>query len=191
MKRKVFSLLLFLAAAAVVLMTFVFSSQDGETSSGLSREVSRFLAERASPGWWRKNGTAAGEQVLDFLSHPVRKAAHFTEYAALGMLLMGGFMLLRFSMSLRMLFSLLIGAAAAFADEYHQRFVFGRGGTLSDVLLDVSGVLCGILTVAVICMAGMYLIGHRRLKKSAKRRSGDASRYRAAPPPGGASGRDF
>ena len=71
----------------------------------------------------------------------VRKLAHFTEFAALGMLL-------------RWLFGMLgrtgipafaCGAAAACIDETIQMFVPERGPGILDVLLDCSGVLAGML----------------------------------------------
>ncbi len=187
MRKKLMGLFFFIMAAAIVLCMFIFSSQNGDDSGGLSRDVSRFLAERLSPSFWRSAGTAAREGVLDFMDHPVRKTAHFTEYAVLGAFLMGGFMCLRFSMPLRALFSLLICLAAAGADEYHQKFVTGRAGEVADVLLDTAGAVFGILAVAVICMAVMYTVGSVRLKRGASGRGGKRKRpqYRAAPPPDG------
>ncbi len=193
MAKKLASLFFFLAAAALIFVMFLFSAQDANASSGLSREVSRFLAKTVNPSYWNLCGTVIRENVLDFLSFPVRKAAHFSEYALLGAFLMGGFMFLKFPMSLRMLFSVLICALAAAADEYHQSFVSGRAGMGSDVLLDLLGAVCGIMTVTVLCMACMYLIGHMRLKKSARGRGSGRkkeARYRAAPPPAG-TGTEF
>ena len=188
MGKKTASIVLFIASAALIFAMFVFSSQEGMVSSGLSRDVSRFLAENANPSYWRLCGTAVRENILDFLALPVRKAAHFAEYALLGALLTCGFMCLRLPMPLRALYSFLICAAAAVADEYHQTFVAGRAGMFTDVLLDILGGTCGILCVAVLCLAGLYLIGRSRLKKAAKKRrpAGKKTQYRAAPPPDGA-----
>ncbi|MBR6705707.1 MAG: VanZ family protein [Clostridia bacterium] len=193
MAKKTASLILFIAAAALVFTMFIFSSQDGNNSSELSRDVSRFLAENANPSYWKLCGTTIRENILDFMSLPVRKAAHFAEFALLGALLMCGFMCLRFPMPLRALYSFLICAAAAAADEYHQSFVSGRAGMFTDVLLDALGGLSGILFVAVLCMAGLYLIGHTRLKKGARKpRSPEKKKnqYHAAPPPDG-TGTEF
>ena len=189
MAKKTASLIIFIAAAALIFAMFIFSSQDGTASSGLSRDVSRFIAETANPSYWKKCGSAVRENILDFMSLPVRKAAHFTEYALLGALLMSGFMCIRFTMPLRALYSFLICAAAAAADEYHQSFVSGRAGMVTDVLLDILGGMCGILLVVVLCLAGLYLIGHMRLKKGSRRRGPPEKKktqYRAAPPPDGA-----
>ena len=193
MAKKTASIVFFIASAALIFAIFIFSSQNGITSSGLSRDVSRFLAENANPSYWKMCGTAIRENILDFMSLPVRKAAHFAEYALLGALLTCGFMCIKFPMPLRALFSFLIRAAAAAADEYHQTFVSGRSGMLTDVLLDALGGACGILFVIILCLAGLYLIGHTRLKKGArKHRSPEKKKtqYHAAPPPDG-TGTEF
>ena len=67
----------------------------------------------------------------------LRKAAHVTEFAILGALLVraiGSFAP-----------SLLIGVLYAASDEWHQSFVRGREGTPVDVAIDTVGVLVGIL----------------------------------------------
>ena len=189
MAKKAASLIIFIAAAALVFTMFIFSSQDDKASSDLSRDVSRFIAETVNPSYWKRCGSTVRENILDFMSLPVRKTAHFAEYALLGALLMSGFMCIRFTMPLRALYSFLICAAAAAADEYHQSFVSGRAGMVADVLLDILGGACGILLVIILCLAGLYLIGHIRLKKGARRRrppEQKKTQYRAAPPPDGA-----
>ena len=60
---------------------------------------------------------------------------------------------------------------------------------VADVLLDIFGGICGILLVTVLCLAGLYLIGHIRLKIGSRGRrppEKKKTQYRAAPPPDGA-----
>ncbi len=52
----------------------------------------------------------------------------------------------------------------AAADEYHQSFVNGRAGQLTDILIDGGGAVIGIL-IAVGCMA---LFRHIRNKRFAR-----------------------
>ena len=68
----------------------------------------------------------------------LRKAAHMTEYAILGALLVRG---------LRELPAFAAGVAYAVIDELHQMTVAGRTGSLLDVAIDSVGVLLGILIV--------------------------------------------
>lgn len=71
----------------------------------------------------------------------LRKAAHFTEFAALGMCLAW-----RFGMLGRgKLRPFLWGTAAACVDETIQLFVPDRGPAIRDVCIDSAGVLTGII----------------------------------------------
>jgi VanZ family protein len=66
----------------------------------------------------------------------LRKAAHMTEYAILGALLMRALG--------RELPALVAGIAYAVTDEIHQSFVEGRHGSPFDVAVDAVGVAVGI-----------------------------------------------
>jgi VanZ family protein len=76
-------------------------------------------------------GTGLG--VWDLI---LRKLAHMTEYAILGLLLV------RATRSQPAAFVLAV--AYAVTDEFHQRFVAGRHGAPLDVLIDTVGVLIGV-----------------------------------------------
>jgi VanZ family protein len=67
----------------------------------------------------------------------LRKAAHVTEYAILGALLLRAFE--------REAPALAAGIAYAASDELHQHFVRGRHGAPVDVAVDAIGVAAGIL----------------------------------------------
>jgi VanZ family protein len=69
----------------------------------------------------------------------LRKCAHATEYAILGVLL------LRAVES--ELPAFVLGVAYAASDEVHQHFVRGRHGAVYDVAIDAFGVLIGILAL--------------------------------------------
>ncbi|MBQ9083773.1 MAG: VanZ family protein [Clostridia bacterium] len=84
----------------------------------------------------------------DALHHFIRKCAHFAEYFLLGALWYGYFC----TIPARSAWSKAWGTAAitATADELLQRFVEGRSGQLSDVLLDSAGALTGILLMLLL-----------------------------------------
>lgn len=78
----------------------------------------------------------------------VRKAAHFTMFLCLGILVLCT--LLSHFKKLRLLLpavAWLICIVYALLDEFHQLFVEGRGAELADVRLDSTGALVGILLV--------------------------------------------
>lgn len=91
----------------------------------------------------------------------LRKLAHFSEFACLGLLLARASVLAgerglhRFSMPL------LLGTLAACVDETIQMFVEGRDSSLRDVWIDTAGVVTGILVLTVL----VYLLSLRTKRK--------------------------
>jgi len=69
----------------------------------------------------------------------LRKGAHMTEYAILGLLLLRAVG--------RELPAFALGIAYAITDEIHQHFVRGRHASPIDVLIDTAGVAIGIFLV--------------------------------------------
>ena len=135
---------------------FTFSSRNADLSTEDSHRAGRIAAELAVPGF-DDLAPEEQEQIILRLDHPVRKAAHMTEYAVLGVLLAGSFDEARgvsasgeagaagAGLFRRMLTAFSIGTLYAVTDELHQTFVPGRSGQVSDVVLDSAGVLLGIL----------------------------------------------
>ncbi len=80
----------------------------------------------------------------------LRKIAHFTEFTALGMLLLWLFSML----GKHWVFALASGVTAACMDEAIQVFVPNRGPALRDVGIDALGVLTGI---ALLSLGHTYL----------------------------------
>ena len=76
----------------------------------------------------------------------LRKLAHFTEFASLGAILTWLTVLLNKPAPL----ALAAGFAAACIDETIQMFVPDRGPAFTDVLIDTSGVLTGLLLFLLI-----------------------------------------
>ncbi len=109
----------------------------GEVSSAFSRWVKDILEALFS-----KPGTAPGE------GHGLlRKIAHFTQFATLGMLLTWLLAMLEKKPWL----TLLYGFSVACMDEGIQCFIPERGPSIKDVLLDTAGAAFGM---------GLLLIGY-------------------------------
>lgn len=77
----------------------------------------------------------------------LRKAAHFTEFACLGLLLTWLFFMLQKPRLLAVAVAFLV----ACADETIQRFVPDRGPAFKDVLIDTSGAIVGMVFLLVMC----------------------------------------
>ena len=94
--------------------------------------------------------------------HYVRKAAHFSEFAALGFCVSGLFFSLQWNARrrrARLPAALASCALTACIDECIQLFNPGRGPMLTDVLLDVCGAAFGIAVLLLVSF-----ITHKRKK---------------------------
>ena len=118
----------------VLLLIFIWGN------SLLPAEISAAIS-----GWiWELLGDFSGGDLIfggTMGDGPLRKTAHFIEFASLGMVLLWIMLLLR----KHPLLALAGGFAAACVDETIQLFVPGRGPAFTDVLLDTSGVITGLL----------------------------------------------
>lgn len=169
-----------LAVLILVNMTVIFHfssasrEESGELSEGLTRKVVRLLYRDFED-------RPVGEQwiIMQRAHKFVRKAAHFSEFALLGFL--SACLLLYISAvfrRLRLWLTLTVPAVLALlyaiSDEIHQIFS-GRGPRVTDVLIDFSGAVCGILLVH----GAAYLIA--RGKRGSKPKPKKKSRRRSKP----------
>jgi len=75
-----------------------------------------------------------------------RKIAHITEYAVLTFLFFrASSQNLNYKKAIS--YSALFSITYALTDEYHQLFVFGRGGNLGDVFIDSLGVFLAVFLI--------------------------------------------
>lgn len=131
-------------------MMFGFSAQNGEKSGNLSFLMSKRLVELAdffSPDDWAMEEVDTRAEQIDFL---IRKAAHFSEYAALGFLEFGLAVMWMKAGKRRVLLVAGILLLSGGMDEFHQMFVPGRYPSVWDVLLDTAGGLSGMALLLVI-----------------------------------------
>ena len=111
-----------------------------EYSRGFSMWVKGLLS------WLLPVGEEAGR---DEGHHLLRKLAHFTEFACLGVLLSWLVRMLRNAKWERICLPLMAGAGVACVDEIIQIFVPGRGPGIKDVGIDTLGVLTGIVLICL------------------------------------------
>lgn len=139
LRRKIF------IGFTLIWMAFIFSfsSRSGDVSSQDSNHVGMIIGEVFVPGFEQWND-AEQDEFADAIDHPIRKTAHAMEYAVLGFLTAGIFADQKNLRKLRIFIPWLIAAGYAATDEFHQLFVPGRSGQISDVLLDSAGALAGV-----------------------------------------------
>jgi len=114
------------------------------TDLGSAEHTSRVIEPLVK--WIKPDATPEQYELVHFL---VRKAAHLTEYAILGLLVLRAVRMSSSAQtnprSLRLLGSALLFAAAyASMDEFHQSFVAMRTACVQDVLIDTTGALVGL-----------------------------------------------
>lgn len=139
LRRKLFIIFTLIWMAFI----FSFSSRSGDVSSQDSNHVGMIIGEVFIPGFEQWNDTKQ-DDFADAIDHPIRKTAHAMEYAVLGLLAAGIFVDQKNLGKLRIFIPWLIAAGYAATDEFHQLFVPGRSGQISDVLLDSAGALAGV-----------------------------------------------
>ena len=153
-KRRL-SLLIVLAVMALI---FFFSAQEGEDSAELSNGVTLWALNLLVPGF----GGFPDARKLEYLQsagYYVRKLAHFSEYALLGLTLSN---YLHYVMEGRRFYRIaltawIIATLYAMTDELHQMFVGGRGPAVFDVCIDSAGAVTGAF-IGI----GLIMLWHKR-----------------------------
>lgn len=115
---------------------FLFSQQNGQESSQTSGILLEILKKLGL------DSAATGQSNLGFL---VRRAGHFTEYLILGILFLRYYREREPSQKKLLITTVLFVFLYAASDEFHQSFIPGRGPAFTDVLIDTTGGLVGIL----------------------------------------------
>ena len=90
------------------------------------------------------------EETAEAMHPIIRKIAHFTEFACLGMLLTWLHGMMGEKKGHLVIMPLLWSLAVACVDETIQRFVPQRHGCLTDVGIDTAGVLTGIVLFMIV-----------------------------------------
>ena len=140
MKQKLLPwILVILWMALIFFLSHQPAIESSELSSGITKRVYDIIK------------MIAPDISLDLgsFNHIIRKLAHFTVYLILGILVANGLIYTRTSRINTILLALLICILYAISDEIHQMFIPGRSGQISDVLIDSSGGLAGILLLNV------------------------------------------
>lgn len=145
-KKKVLSWVLLISWLLII---FLFSSQTGSESSNVSNGVLKIL-----------ESITHIPLTSDVASFVIRKLAHFTEYAILGVLcanLLNAYQKLTIK---NLIWIFLFCVLYASSDEFHQMFVGGRAPRIFDVVIDSCGSAVGIL-----CYFQVYSIKKRKHKQ--------------------------
>lgn len=143
--------ILTLLTAAAIAAIFYNSSQNADVSTARSKPLTDWI-----------NGMLSGLSIpFSVTENFIRKLAHFTEYAILGMLLSVTYYLYLLKIKTALISTLCTGAVVATIDEIIQLFPADRSCQVSDILLDC----CGVAFAAAVVMLIIRVIENKCRKK--------------------------
>lgn len=142
--RKRIAITFLIVAAGCVLGMFYFSNQSGDRSNGISEDIVLHILNLLSIS------PDSSIKVMDLANFVIRKLAHFSEYTVLGIGLCG---LMRVLVKRYWgITAIVLGAVLASLDEFHQLFIPGRSAMVSDVVIDICGVVVGSIIFTLIIL---------------------------------------
>lgn len=124
---------------------FAFSAQSAAESSQTSQSVSYRIAEWQNRLFGQEKTEEELLEQAEGMQLIIRKGAHMSEYALLAILLAFHFGCYSFSRKKILLLAFAAAVCYAATDEFHQLFVPGRAGRITDVCIDSVGCLAGVI----------------------------------------------
>ena len=155
--------------ALIACIAFIFrnSLETGAQSSMRSQELMALLNE------------LLGKVHLGPLSeHTIRKLAHFAEFTMEGFLLMLCLRVYTSHFVRHMSWPLLGGMTTALTDETIQRFIPNRTSAVTDVWIDMAGVVCGLFVALIILLIVRLLTAFYKIKKENRELRAEQDRLR-------------
>lgn len=153
----------------LMVIMFFFSAQNGEESGGVSQGVTEAICQAVFDDF-DSASPETRELVVSGLNHYVRKLAHFTIYALMGVCAYNGLLALKTRIHMKAAAAAGICLAYAVFDEVHQLFVPERAFMPTDVLIDLCGALVGMGLLRIVILISEYLRDIRKERKVLKGR---------------------
>lgn len=157
--------------ALIACIAFIFrnSLETGAQSSVRSQELMALLNK------------LLGKVHLGPLSeHIIRKLAHFAEFTMEGFLLMLCLRVYTAHFVRHMSWPLLGGMTTALMDETIQRFIPNRTSSVTDVWIDMAGVVCGLFVALIILLIVRLVTAFYTIKKENRELRAEQARLRRA-----------
>ena len=143
MKTTIIRTILIILLGLTFISIFNFSNQGGTESSGLSRKVARIIIDKLPQT--KKLNEQAKNETVEKSQTIIRKGAHLSIYALVGLLMMNLMCTYKISNKNKFLITILVGIIYASSDEIHQSFIPGRTAAFTDVCIDTCGAILGSL----------------------------------------------
>ena len=146
MRNRILKIILWILVIIWMITILSFSKEPAE----LSDKKSRSLVQIIMPLIEKLNIDISIEE----LNHYIRKTAHVFNYFTLMILLIFAFKLTFTNIKFKFLPPYITATIFSAIDEFFQTFINGRGGRLTDVLIDNIGILLAILLIYLIETTG-------------------------------------
>lgn len=164
-KKLVITVLLGILLILLYAIIFQFSAQNGETSGSLSQGITKSIVTFI----FQLGGGQMTEQYIEGISSSgeviLRKLAHFSEYAIMGILTLG-ILYCYLQKKKAYLISVIWVLLSAILDEWHQYYVPGRWASVFDVMIDTIGGMAGV----ALCVVFIRMIDQKKIKRNMKSR---------------------
>ena len=151
-------------AVAVTVLGLIFFASDNSGMPGPpSFKAAGFLTERADR--WLSLEMSGEEKaaVTNFLAPVLVKTAYASEYAALAVMIGFGYQMMKRKRArvVNYFYAVMMCGIIGTVDELLQQYVFGTGGSLRDVVLDIAGALIGGCVYVVLSELFEFLAGDK------------------------------
>ena len=155
--------------ALIACIAFIFrnSLETGAQSSMRSQELMALL-----------NELLVKVHLGPLSEHTIRKLAHFAEFTMEGFLLMLCLRVYTAHFVRHMSWPLLGGMTTALMDETIQRFIPNRTSAVTDVWIDMAGVVCGLFVALIILLIVRLLTAFYKIKKENRELRAEQDRLR-------------
>jgi VanZ family protein len=147
MKLKYIS---WLPSVVIMCIIFIFSSKTATESGQSSMEIANTLVSAYEYTTNNQLDMEYRQDILPKLDHIVRKVAHGMEYAILAASIVFHFWVQGYNTRKIFFLAILISGMYAGTDEFHQLFIDGRSGQITDVGIDTLGACIG--TIITLCV---------------------------------------
>lgn len=164
-----FRLIFTIALFACIAYIFRNSLQTGAESSLRSQAVTQAV-----------NETLYKVHMDPVSEHTIRKVAHYLEFTMEGFLLMLCLRVYTSHFVRHMSWPLLIGMSTALMDETIQLFIPNRTSMVTDVWIDMSGVVSGLLVALVILLIVHAVTAFARIKRENRQLRAEQEQMRRA-----------
>ena len=137
----------------IVNMSFIFgfSSEKASASTKTSKKVTETILEITVSGF-REKPRSEQKKLISKTDSIVRTLAHFSEYTLLGFLFALHFSFYNLK-TIKKAFLAVAGCLIyAITDEIHQIYVPGRSFQFSDLLVDTSGGVLGVMVLLIFAL---------------------------------------